>query len=98
MGTLTIANIVFGRAVSMSIGYAAGYGHALVVPVNMVAETVLVLLFYPLFVFSLKKMVVFPALRNFLDHVHQAAVQHQDKVRKYGIIGLFAFVWFPFWM
>lgn len=59
MGTLTIANIVFGRAVSMSIGYAAGYGHALVVPVNMVAETVLVLLFYPLFVFSLKKMVVF---------------------------------------
>ncbi len=98
MGALTISNIVFGRVVSMSIGYAAGYGHAMVVAVNMVVETILVLLFYPLFVFSLKKLVVFPALKGLLDRAHQAAVQHQDKVRKYGIVGLFAFVWFPFWM
>lgn len=98
MGALTITNIAFGRAVSMSIGYAAGYGHAMVVPVNMIVETVLVLLFYPLFVFSLKKLVVFPALKRLLDRTHQAAVQHEDKVRKYGIIGLLIFVWFPFWM
>ncbi len=70
----------------------------MVVPVNMVVETILVLLFYPLFVFSLKKLVVFPALKRLLDRAHQAAVQHQDKVRKYGIIGLLIFVWFPFWM
>ncbi|MEE8388477.1 MAG: small multi-drug export protein [Acidiferrobacterales bacterium] len=98
MGALTITNIAFGRAVSMSIGYAAGYGHAMVVPVNMVVETILVLLFYPLFIFSLKKLVVFPALKRLLDRAHQAAVQHEDKVRKYGIIGLLIFVWFPFWM
>lgn len=98
MGAMAITNVTFGRAVSMSIGYAAGYGHALVVSVNMVVETILVLLFYPLFVFSLNKLVVFPALKKFLDRAHQAAVQHQDKVRKYGIIGLFVFVWFPFWM
>ncbi len=98
MGALTITNIAFGRAVSMSIGYAAGYGHAMVVPVNMAVETILVLLFYPLFVFSLKKLVVFPALKRLLDRAHQAAVQHKDKVRKYGIIGLLMFVWFPFWM
>ncbi|GMR17844.1 MAG: hypothetical protein BMS9Abin33_0238 [Gammaproteobacteria bacterium] len=98
MGAMAFTNIAFGRAVSMSIGYAAGYGHALVVPVNIVVETILVLLFYPLFVFSLKKLVVFPALKNLFDRAHQAAVQHKDKVRKYGIIGLFTFVWFPFWM
>lgn len=98
MAAMAISNITFGRAVSMSIGYAAGYGHTLVVPVNIVVETILVLLFYPLFVFSLKKLELFPALKKLLDRAHQAAVQHQDKVRKYGIVGLFAFVWFPFWM
>lgn len=98
MAAMAISNITFGRAVSMSIGYAAGYGHTLVVPVNIVVETILVLLFYPLFVFSLKKLELFPVLKKLLDRAHQAAVQHQDKVRKYGIVGLFAFVWFPFWM
>ncbi len=98
IGALTFTNVIFGRAVSMSIGYAAGHGHLLVVSVNMVTETILVLLFYPLFVFSLKKLVVFPALKTFLERANEAAVAHEDKVRRYGIIGLFVFVWFPFWM
>ena len=34
IGVMSFTNIIFGRAVSMSIGYAAGYEHALVVPVN----------------------------------------------------------------
>ena len=97
-GVMSFTNIVFGRAVSMSIGYAGGYGHALVVPVNMWVETVLVLLFYPLFVFSMRKLVVFPSLKRFLDRANAAAERHEDKVRRYGIVGLFVFVWFPFWM
>ena len=98
MGTMTFFNIVFGRAVSMSLGYAAGYGHELVVPVNMWVETVLVLLFYPVFVFSMHKLVVFKGLKRFLQRTRAAAERHYDKVHKYGIIGLFVFVWFPFWM
>lgn len=98
MGAMAFSNIVFGRAVSITIGYAGGYGHTLVITVNMIVETILVLLFYPLFVFSLNKLVVFPALKNTLDRVHQAATHHQDKIRRYGLIGLFGFVWFPFWM
>jgi uncharacterized membrane protein len=98
IGTMTVFNIIFGRAVSMSIGYAGGYGHALVVPVNMWVETVLVLLFYPVFVFSMNQLVVFPRLKHFLERTHAAAERHYDKVHRYGIIGLFVFVWFPFWM
>ncbi len=98
IGTMTIFNIIFGRAVSLSIGYAGGYGHALVIAVNMWVETVLVLLFYPIFVFSMRKLVVFPKLKRFLDRTSAAAERHYDKVRRYGIIGLFVFVWFPFWM
>jgi len=98
IGAMSISNIVIGRAVSLSIGYASGYRHALVVSVNIWIETVLVLLFYPLFVFSMRKLVVFPRLKRFLDNTRSVAARHQVKVRRYGIIGLFVFVWFPFWM
>ncbi len=98
IGAMTFSNIVFGRAVAMSIGYASGYGHAIVISVNIWVETVLVLLFYPVFVFSMRKLVEFPHLKRFLDRTREAAEHHRDKVRRYGIIGLFAFVWFPFWM
>lgn len=98
MGAMCFTNIIFGTIVSMSIGYGAGYGHSLVIPVNIWVETVMVLLFYPVFVFSMRKFVEFPRLGGFLQHTHAAAERHHDKVRSYGVIGLFIFVWLPFWM
>jgi uncharacterized membrane protein len=98
IGGMAFANLVFGRAVSLSVGYAAEHSHAVVIAVNMVCETALVLLFYPLFVFSLNRLVVFPTIQGFLDRTHRAAERHEHKVRRYGVIGLFLFVWFPFWM
>ena len=98
IGAMSFTNIVFGTIVSMSIGYTAGYGHALVISVNMWAETVMVLLFYPVFVFSVRKLVEFPRLGYFLQRTQAAAERHRVMVRRYGIVGLFAFVAIPFWM
>ena len=98
MGAMIFTDIVFGMIVSMSVGYANGFGHALVIPVVMWVETVLVLLFYPVFVLSLLKLVEFPRLKRFLDRTHAAAERHHDRGRRYGVPGLFLFVWFPFWM
>lgn len=98
IGIMSFSNIIFGRAVSMSMGYAGGYGHALVVPVNMWVETVLVLLFYPVFALSMLKLVEFPRLKRILESTRAAAERHHERVRRYGIAGLFLFVWFPFWM
>lgn len=98
ISAMILANIIFGRAASMSIGYAGGYGHAIVVPVNIWVETVMVLLFYPIFVFSLRKVVAFPRLKRLLERTQAAAERHRNKVRRYGIAGLFIFVWLPFWM
>ncbi len=98
MGAMIFTDIVFGMIVSMSIGYANGFGHALVIPVVMWVETVLVLLFYPVFVFSLLKLMEFPRLKHLLDRTHAAAERNRDRVRRYGVPGLFLFVWFPFWM
>jgi len=98
LGTMSVTNIIFGRAVSISIGYADGYGYALVTAVNIWVETVLVLLFYPVFVFSIRKLVEFPRLKRVLDRTQAAAEHHRNKVRRYGVVGLYLFVWIPFWM
>jgi uncharacterized membrane protein len=95
---MTATHILFGRAAGMSFGYALHYGHAIVVPVNVAIETILVLIFYPLFVFSVRRLLVFGALKNVIERMHRAAEMNQDKIRRYGIPGLFVFVFIPFWM
>lgn len=95
---MTASHVMFGRAAGMSFGYTLGLGHNLVVPINMLIETILVMLFYPLFVFSWRRLVIIPSLKNLMDRTREAAEKHEDKIRRYGILGLFIFVWFPFWM
>ena len=95
---ITASNILFGRAAGMSVAYAFGFGHGVVIPLNMLIESILVLLFYPLFVFSLKQLLVMEWLRKFVDGVVMTAGRHRHKVERYGIPGLILFVWFPFSM
>jgi len=95
---MTATEIMFGRAASMTFGYSLGLGHSTVIPICIIIETILVLIFYPLFVFSWRHLLVINWLKNIFERIHKAAETHKDKVQRYGIIGLFIFVWFPFWM
>lgn len=95
---LTATGILFGRAAAMSFGYAAGYGHVVVIPVCMLIETIIVLLFYPLFVFSWRQILVIKVLKKFMDRARKTAEAHRAKIRRLGVPGLFIFVFFPFWM
>ncbi|HEY9018070.1 small multi-drug export protein [Thiomicrospira sp.] len=98
IGSMVFSNLMLGRSVSLLIGYAAGQGHLLVIGVNLLTETILVLLFFPLFVFSLNKLPLFPKLQTLIERIHRQAEKHQDWVRRYGVIGIFLLVFFPFWM
>ena len=82
----------------MAFGYSLYIGHAKVIPVCMIIETILVLIVYPLFVFSWRHLLVVKGLKKVFERIRKSAEAHKDKVKKYGIIGLLAFVWFPFWM
>lgn len=95
---ITATELMFGRAAAMAFGYTMGLGHKTVIPICMIIETILVLIFYPLFVFSWRHLLVIKWLKNILERVQKSAETHKDKVQKYGVVGLFAFVWFPFWM
>lgn len=95
---MTGLNLVIGRAAGMSFGYAVGLGHARVVPLNMLVETIQVLVVYPLFVLSWRQLIALPRLQPYLARIHRAAESHGGTVRKFGIAGLFVFVFVPFWM
>jgi len=94
---MTATNILFGRAAGMSLGYAAGLGHNLVLTVNMIVESLLVLLIYPLFVMSWRRIELAPMLQMPMNRFRDLAVRHHEKIRRYGMAGLFLFVVFPFW-
>lgn len=95
---MTATEVVFGRIACMAFGFSMGLGMIEVILISMALETILVLLFYPLFVFSWRQLLVLKWLRKISDRTRRSAERHKDQVRKYGIVGLFMFVWLPFWM
>ena len=70
---MTATEIMFGRSASMAFGYALGLGHSTVIPICVVIETVFVLIFYPLFVFSWRHLLAIKWLKNMFDRTVNAA-------------------------
>jgi uncharacterized membrane protein len=97
-GAMSALNVVVGRAAGMSFGYAAGLGHSIVIPANIVIETIQVLILFPLFVFSWHHLLEIRALKAFMARIERVAEARRGFLRSYGIIGLFVFVFIPFWM
>ena len=95
---MTAIDIVLGRAFCMWFGYSLGLGHRTVIPICIIVEVILVLIFYPLFVFSWRHLLVINWLKNTFERIRKSAEIHKDKVQRYGVVGLFVFVWLPFWM
>lgn len=95
---VTATGLLFGRAAALALGYSLGLGHWTIIPICMVIETVMVLIFYPLFVFSFRHLLVIRWLKATFARTQRAAERQRKKVQRYGIIGLFFFVWLPFWM
>ncbi|MBN1788540.1 MAG: small multi-drug export protein [Sedimentisphaerales bacterium] len=95
---MTATQAIFGRAVSIAFGYSMGFGYGTVIAICMIVETIVVLIFYPLFVFSWRHLLVIKQLKILFDRIRESAEANKDIVLRYGIAGLFLFVWFPFWM
>lgn len=91
-------NLTVGRAAGMSFGYASGMGHARVVPLNMLVETIQVIVVYPLFALTWMHLIDTPRWRAMMGRLHQAAESNRAAIQRYGILGLFLFVFTPLWM
>ena len=95
---MTGLNLIIGREAGMTFGYARGFGHAQVVPLNILIETIQVLVVYPLFVLTTRHLIQLKALQPFFTRMQLAAETGGGAVRHFGIAGLFVFVFVPFWM
>jgi len=98
LSTISAANLFFGRAAGLSIGFATELPILPVVAINFFVETLLVLIIYPLFILGWMQLINIEKLKIWIDKSHQNAEKYRPVIQKYGIYGLFLFVWFPFWM
>jgi uncharacterized membrane protein len=97
-GAMAGLNLTIGRAAGMSFGYASGLGHLQVVPVNMVIETIQVLVVYPLFALTWTHLIDTPRWTATMARMHHSAEEYRGTIQRFGILGLFVFVFTPFWM
>jgi len=95
---IMVSNAVLGRLVGLGVGFASDLGFFPNVFFNVYVESTLVLLFYPLFILSWNRLLNFETLRRWADRLHGSAERYRGKINRYGVIGLFLFVLFPFWM
>jgi uncharacterized membrane protein len=98
LAAMTGLNLLIGRAAGLSFGFAQGIDHVAVIGCNMLVETLQVLIVYPLFALSWQQLLDVPRLRPLLARVRGDAAAHEGWIRRFGIVGLFVFVFVPFWM
>jgi uncharacterized membrane protein len=91
-------NLTVGRAAGMSFGYASGLEHAEVIPLNMIIESIQVIVVYPLFALTWTHLIETPRWTAMMARMTAAAQNHRAQIQRYGIVGLFFFVFTPFWM
>jgi uncharacterized membrane protein len=95
---MTGLNLTVGRAAGMSFGYASGLHHPSVITSSVLIETIQVLVIYPLFVLSWNSLLDARRMGRLLVGMRRSAEANQSRIARYGMIGLFAFVFLPFWM
>lgn len=98
VATVLGLSLVIGIAAGISYGFAAGLGWLEVVVCNVLVESLQVLVVFPLFLLAWHHLVDLGPAAPLLDRLRQAAQARQDSVRRWGIAGLFVFVFIPFWM
>ena len=98
--SITITNVIFGRMAGLSIGVASQMDMTFLVLFNFFIESIMVLILYPLFVFSWNKLefVSYAPLSRYLERSKDNAHKYQPLIQRYGVIGLILFVLTPFAM
>lgn len=91
-------NVVIGRAAGMSFGIARGLAPLELIVLNLAVEAAQVLVVFPLFVLGWQQLIDVRRIAPQLERLRTAAESGQGRVRRFGMLGLFVFVFMPFWM
>lgn len=96
--SVSLSSLIFGRAAGISLALALGFNMIWATILNIYIENTLVIILYPLFVWSIEGISTFKKTEKFFRSIYEVAQKYEKPIQKYGILGLFVFVWLPFWM
>lgn len=96
--SMVASHVVSGRAGGISVGMEVGLPSWFIVLCATLVDSQIVLLLFPLFVFSYKNMVEIRFLKGMLDSSRKVAEKQKENISRFGVIGLMLFVWFPLHM
>lgn len=96
--TVVASHVIIGRVPGITVAFAMGAPFYAAVGLNFYIESLMVMFLYPLFVLSWNKLLDLKALEGWIGKARLNAEKYRPLIEKYGRIGLFVFVWIPFWM
>jgi uncharacterized membrane protein len=96
--SMVTAHLVSGRAGGISVGLERGVPEWVVIVNATVIDSMIVLLIYPLFVFSERNLLRTTFLKGVIQTSIESAQKGQARISRFGIVGLLLFVWFPLHM
>ena len=94
---LVLELLFLGRAVSIADGIASGFRSGYLMFQNGLEDIILLLIVYPWVVAAYEGVAGFRLLRRTIDRVRRTAEANRKVVEPWGVLGLWMFVFFPFW-
>ncbi|PIE02550.1 MAG: hypothetical protein CSA81_06975 [Acidobacteria bacterium] len=91
-------HFVGGRGPSVVLCLAREVSPVTTLMFNFLIEVIVVLLFYPIIILVMRDHVEIRLFKNAAARAEKVAHDNAGKVKKYGLLGLFFFVMFPFAM
>ncbi len=95
---MAVAHMIAGKGVSVVQGLAMGLHPAIILILATVSDLVLMLLAYPVFVFAYEHFFETPLFQRHMRRVFESAQRSMDRIGRFKALGVFMFVWLPFWM
>jgi uncharacterized membrane protein len=95
---LLVLELAFmGQLVSVADGIASGFSTPFLLFQNILQDIILLLVVYPWIVRGYRRAPKDNFLMRRIENVRRLAERHKSRVQPFGAIGLWAFVFFPFW-
>lgn len=98
MVMMGLTHLLAGRAASIAQGTQAGMHPAFVSLFAVLFDTIVMLIMFPVLVFSYDNFFERRFFQKHMKPVFDQARKGLTRLRKAKILGVFMFVWFPFWM
>ena len=94
---LVLELLFLGRAISIADGIASGFSSIYLVFQNGLEDIILLLVLYPWVVAAYEGVSGHRLLRGTIERVRRTAEKNRKVVEPWGVVGLWTFVFFPFW-